>query len=106
MLHRTGCGIDLTKGATTLASDNFFVTREDASKVTEDEAIWFHRLTAQMLYLSKQTRPEKLTAVAFLVNRVTKCNQDDLNRLKRLLLYVNGTRAREFVLRPGSRGVQ
>ena len=101
-----GCGIDLTKGAATPASDNLFVTREEAEKLTESEAVWFHRLTAQMLYLAKRTRPETLTAVAFLVTRVTKCDKDDLGKLKRLLLYVNGTRERGIVLRPGTRGVQ
>ena len=101
-----GCGIDLTKGATTPASDSLFVTREDAGKATEEEATWFHRLTAQMLYLSKRTRPETLTAVAFLVTRVTKCDQDDMAKLRRLLLYINGSRGRGIVLKPGPRGVQ
>ena len=101
-----GCGIDLAKGAATPASDNLFVVREDAAKITEVESVWFHRVTAQMLYLAKRTRPETLTAVAFLVTRVTKSDQDDVNKLKRLLLYVNGTRERGIVLRPGAKGVQ
>ena len=100
------CGIDLTKSAATPASDNLFVTREDADKITEAEEVWFHRLTAQMLYLAKRTRPEALTAVAFLVTRVTKCDRDDVNKLKRLLVYVNGTKERGIVLRPGSLGLQ
>ena len=100
------CGIDLTKGATTPASDNLFVTRSDAATIAEEESVWFHRVTAQMLYLAKRTRPETLTAVAFLVTRVTKSDRDDVNKLKRLLLYINGTRGRGIVLRPGERGVQ
>ena len=58
-----------------------------------------------MLYLAKRTRPETLTAVAFLVTRVTKSDRDDVNKLKRLILYINGTRGRGIVLKPGARGV-
>ena len=101
-----GCGIDLTKGAATPASDNLFIVRDDAAKITDAESVWLHRVTAQMLYLAKRTRPETLTAVAFLVTRVTKSDRDDVNKLKRLLLYVNGTRDRGVVLKPGARGVQ
>ena len=101
-----GCGMALDKGAATPAADNLFLVREDADPLGDAEAEWFHRLTAQMLYLSKRTRPETLTAVAFLVTRVTKSTRDDMNKLKRLLLYVNASRDRGVVLRPGKLGVQ
>jgi hypothetical protein len=54
-----------------------------------------------MLYLAKKPRPECLTAVAFLVTRVTKCTEHDWEKLTRLLRYVNDTRERGIVLRPG-----
>jgi hypothetical protein len=58
-----------------------------------------------MLYLAKKSRPECLTAVAFLATRITKCTEHDREKLTRLLRYVSDTRERGIVLRPGKRGI-
>ena len=58
-----------------------------------------------MLYLAKKSRPECLTAVAFLATGVSRCPEHDWEKLVRLLRYVNDTRERGIVLRPGKRGI-
>ena len=100
------CGLDPSKTAPTPATEHLFDTREESEKASEERADWFHRNVAKLLYLAKRTRPECLTAVAFLATRVTKCDLDDLTKLTRLLLYVNGTKERGIVLRPGARGIR
>ena len=100
------CGLDLNKAAPTPASEHLFDTRDESEKASVERADWFHRNVAKLLYLAKRTRPECLTAVAFLATRVTKCDLDDLKKLTRLLLYVNGTKERGIVLRPGARGIR
>ena len=63
------------------------------------EAKDFHRLVATTLYLAKRTWPELLAAVAFLSTRVTKCDLDDLKKLRRVLQYINGAGVRGLRLR-------
>ena len=65
----------------------------------------FHSLVAKLLYLAKKSRPECLTAVAFLATRVTRCTDQDWEKLTRLLRYINDTKERGVVLRPGKDGI-
>jgi hypothetical protein len=98
-----GCGVD--GAAKTPATDTLFEVRDESVPATEAEKLDFHRQVAKMLYLAKRVRPECLTTVSFLATRVTKCDSDDLGKLRRLLRYVRATRERGIVLRPGSGGV-
>jgi hypothetical protein len=97
-----GCGVE--GFAKTPAADHLFEVR-DCELAGEEDAEWFHRQTAKVLYLAKRTRPDCLTAVAFLATRVTKCDVDDLLKLKRLLKYIRRTRDNGIILRPGVRGI-
>jgi hypothetical protein len=92
--------------AKTPATEHLFEVRENSARATKEEAKDFHRQVAKMLYLAKRVRPECLPAVAFLATRVTKCDEDDLGKLRRLVRYVRATRERGLVLRPGARGMQ
>ena len=51
----------------------------------------FYSITAKLLYLSKRTRPDILTAVAFLTKRVLKPQRDDYDKMIRIIQYVQGT---------------
>ena len=102
-------GMDFSgRASTSPAAENLFDTREDseAGEIDKTTKDWFHRFTAKMLYLSKRTRPEILTTVAFLCTRVTKSNLDDVKKLKRVLSYLSGTKERGIIMRPGVRGMQ
>jgi hypothetical protein len=51
----------------------------------------FHSIVAKLLYLSKRTRPDILTEVAFLTKRVLAPQRDDLYKLERTIKYIRGT---------------
>ena len=92
-------------GARTPATEGLFDVRECAAMATDEQRVRFHRHVAKLLYLAKRTRPDLLTAVAFLATRVTKCSVDDLVKLERLLKYVCSTRDRGLVFAPGNKGI-
>jgi hypothetical protein len=67
----------ITGRAKTPATDGLFEVRAGAPECTEARRKKFHSLVAKMLYLAKKSRPECLTAVAFLATRVTRCTEHD-----------------------------
>ena len=87
------------------ATEGLFETREGAGAVTEPVRVWFHKVVAMVLYLAKRTKPECLVAVAFLATRVHKCTTDDVDKLQRLVRYIQGTRDSGVLLRPGAGGI-
>jgi hypothetical protein len=95
----------VTGGAKTPATEGLFELRADALTCTESRRKDFHSLVAKMLYLAKKSRPECLTAVAFLATTVTRCIEHDWEKLTRLLWSINDTKERGLVLRPGKRGI-
>eukprot|EP00804_Cyclotella_cryptica_P029935 CCRYP_017817-RA/>CCRYP_017817-RA protein AED:0.43 eAED:0.44 QI:0/0/0/1/0/0/3/0/166 len=58
----------------------------------EEIAQHFHHTVAQLLYASTRVRPDIQMAVAFLMTRVEKPDEDDWGKLKRVLKYLKGTR--------------
>lgn len=94
-----------TGGARTPATDNLFVVQDSAERATEDQRKEFHKMVAKLLYLVKKARPDCLTAAAFLTTRVSRCDVDDLEKLKRVMKYVNATKERGLVLRAGGKGI-
>jgi hypothetical protein len=101
MLQSSG----MTGGARTPATEGLFELRANAPMCSEGRRKEFHSLVAKLLYLAKKSRPECLTVVAFLATRVTKCTEDDWEKLMRMLRYINGTKVRGIVLRPGKDGI-
>ena len=87
------------------ATDGLFDTREGMELVPESARVWFHSVVAKLSYLAKRAKPECLTAVAYLATRVTRCTNDDVDKLKRLMKYVAFTKDRRVVLRPGALGI-
>ena len=97
------CGVD--GSAKTPAADNLYEVRDEVPLATAETSDWFHSQVAKMLYLAKRTKPECLTAVAYLSTRVTKCNLDDVVKLMRLLKYVRRTKDTGIILKPGDEGI-
>ena len=52
-----------------------------------------------LLYLAKRTRPDILLPVSFLTTRVQAPDEDDWNKLQRVLRYLNGTQDLGICLR-------
>ena len=88
--------------AKTPATDGLFDVRPDAVPVTEGVRVRFHRVTSQLVYLAKRVKSEYLTAVAYLATRVTRCSEDDVDKLHCLVRYIRWSRDTGMVFRPGS----
>ena len=68
------------------------VREENSDKVLpEEQAVQFHHTVAQLLFLSARARRDIQTAVAFLTTRVNQPDEDDWGKLRRVILYLNGT---------------
>jgi len=63
--------------ATTPASSHLFNTNPGCKKLCEEKGQLFHHLVAKLLYLSKRTRQDIQTAVAFQCTRVREPDTDD-----------------------------
>lgn len=84
--------------AATPATDTLFKVREDAELLGPKEQAELHTIVAQLLYLTKHTRPDIMVPVAFLTTRVQKATVDDKAKLDRILKYLNGTREEGITL--------
>ena len=62
----------------------------------------FHHIVAKLLYVSKQVRVDNSPTIAFLCTRVSKSTEQDWEKLKRLLGYLNGTKNMRIILGSGS----
>ena len=60
----------------------------DAPKLEQEE---FYTQVAKLFYLAKRTRPDTLLAAAFLTTRVQSSDEDDINKLVRVLKYLIGS---------------
>lgn len=81
----------------TPATTNLFVIG-DSKPLTPSALAHFHTLVAKLLYLSLRTRPMICVAVSYLTTRVTCGNEDDMDKLDRVLMYINGSEASVLTL--------
>ena len=61
----------------------------------------FHSDVAKLLYLAKRTRGQILTPVSHLASRVNNPTEDDVNKLNRVLAYLNTTADEVMHMRAG-----
>lgn len=78
----------------TPAKPDLFLVKPDNLDplLTPSAREYFHSITAKLLYLSKRSRPDILTPVAFLTKRVTKPQREDMKKLERTVQYIRGTK--------------
>lgn len=81
---------DITRDASTPATSYLFKTR-DSPKLNESRADNFHSVTVSLLFVSRRSRLDIQTAVAFLCTRVASPDEDDWIKLKRVFQYLRGT---------------
>merc|ERR1712085_192705 len=72
---------DMNGTATTPAADHLFKVRENAPKLNEEQAGFFHRVVAQLLFVAQRGRPDLRTVVSSLTKRVQAPNEDDYKKL-------------------------
>ena len=82
---------DTTKVVSTPAVVHLFEVDENCAKLIEKDRSIFHSIVAKFLFVSKQARPDILVAVSYLTTRVSKADEDDWKKLKRLLQYLRST---------------
>jgi hypothetical protein len=82
----------VTGVAVTPAANSLFDTDESSAPLDELKAAELHSRVAKVLYLAKRTRPDLLTAIAFLSTRVLTPTQQDWHKMDRVLAYINATR--------------
>mmetsp|Transcript_13911 Transcript_13911/g.26194 ORF Transcript_13911/g.26194 Transcript_13911/m.26194 type:complete len:735 (+) Transcript_13911:3-2207(+) len=88
----------ITKSASTPATRYLFDIRDDAKALDKDRGDIFHSTVAKLLYICKRCRLDIQNAVAFLTTRVSKPDEDDWKKLKRVLQYLKGTINDKLVL--------
>ena len=60
--------------------------------LSDQQAEKFHSTVAKLLYITKRSRPDIETAVAFLTTRVSKSDEDDWKKLKRVMTWLKQTK--------------
>ena len=68
---------DMQGSAPNPAKENLFKVDEYSELLDEDEAEFFHRITAQLLFACKRARPDLQVAVSYLCTRVKAPNRSD-----------------------------
>ena len=76
----------------TPAAEHLFKIRDNAPKLDEPNADFFHHLVAKLLWVSKRGRPDIQTTIAFLCTRVKQPDEDDYKKLARLIKYLRRTK--------------
>ena len=82
------------------AADHLFTVRDPslAKVLPEEQAMVFHRATAQLLFLSARVQRDIQPATAFLTTRVRPLDKDDWGKVKRVLGYLKGTMHMPLIL--------
>ena len=89
----------------TPATSDLFKVDDKSTPLNEEEAQRFHTMTAKLLFLSKRSRPDILTSVAFLTTRVTKPTEEDNKKLDRTLRYLHLTSNMVLTLESEGKGI-
>lgn len=83
---------DCKATAATPAATHLFNVNPTAIKLPEPNRKIFHSIVAKLLWVSKRARPDILVALSFLTSRVTKADDDDWKKLRRVLCYLHHTK--------------
>ena len=85
----------ITKSAPAPQNENLFKVRDEneAKFLPDEQALRFHRTTAQLFFLSMHARRDIQAAVSFLTSWVKKPDEDNWGKLRRVLQYLKGVRS-------------
>ena len=73
-----------------------------AKYLSEEQAVAFHHMVIQLLFLITRARSDFGVTVTFLTSRVKQQDEDDWGKLKRVLKYLYGTRLLKLILEVNS----
>ena len=83
---------DIKGTAKTPAEADLFTIDETSLPLDKSDSEYFHSLVAKLLYGSKRTRPDLLTAISFLCTRVRSPTVQDMSKLHRVIKYLRYTK--------------
>jgi hypothetical protein len=84
----------ITGRAATPVHDWLFDIRDkkEARELSKEQALAFHHMVAQLLFMATRARRDIQTVVEFLTTRVKNPDEDNWGKLKRVLKYLNSTK--------------
>ena len=94
---------DMNGVSTTPAALHLFNLDDGAEKMDKERAQLFHHLVAKLLYLSRRSRQDIQTAVAFLCTIVQSPDTDDYKKLAKVMKYLRSTRNDTLTMEADSR---
>jgi len=74
--------------ATTPTSSYLFNTDQGCNEIREEWGQLFHHLVAKLLYVSKRTKQDIQTEVAFLCTRVKDVDTNDYKKLTKVMQFL------------------
>lgn len=80
------------KGCTTPARSNLFTVDPKSPSLVGPKADKFRSLVMKVMYVAQRCRTDLLTTLAFLCTRVDKATNQDWEKLRRLITYMNGSK--------------
>ena len=83
---------------TAVPNQLFNTLEEDVKKVDKRTAETFHHITAQMLYLRKQARPDVQLGTAFVSTRVRNPDEHNYKKLSHQMKYLQATEHMPLVI--------
>ena len=86
-------------------ANHLFEVSKTAGKLSKRDAQAFHRIVAKLFFLCKRARPDILTGVKFLTERVREPSGDDDKKLGRIPKYIIGTRDLVLTLESNDTGM-
>jgi hypothetical protein len=84
-------GEDVSSRAATPAKKDLFEIDWESPSLDKDGSELFHSIVAKLLYISKRGRIDIQLAIAFLCTRVSCSTNQDWDKLKRVLQFLNRT---------------
>lgn len=84
-------GEPINSTAKTPATRNLHEVNDTSEPLNEEMSDGFHHIVAKLLHVAKRAQLDIQPTVVFLCRRVRAPTQQDRNKLKRLLQYLNGT---------------
>ena len=96
----------VTRSKPTPATLELFEVDEESPLLDAARTKKFASGVAKVSWVAKRTRPEVLTATAFLTTRVTRATEQDASKLTRVHQYLHGSRRRGIALGVGESGVE
>ena len=91
-------GEDLKGGITTPATKGLFDVNDKSKPLSKMKQDIFHSVVARLLWIMKRSRPDIETTISFLCTRVANSTEEDWEKLRRLLKFVQQTKSDKRII--------